>query len=120
MPPPTGVVSGPLIETRYLRHASTVSSGSQLPVWLNAFSPASTSIQWILRLPPYAFATAASSTRTDARQMSGPVPSPSIKGIIGLSGTTRRPLFREMAVPDDGGLTVVKVGIGRFRSHHPA
>src|SRR6185312_352289 len=45
--------------------------------------------------------------------------SPSIKGMIGLSGTTRRPFCREIAVPVDGGLTVVKVAIA-FRSHHPA
>jgi len=43
----------------------------------------------IFRLPPYAFATAASNTRTLARQMSGPVPSPSMNGMIGSSGTTR-------------------------------
>ena len=30
MPPPTGVVSGPLMPTRYFLKASTVSSGSQL------------------------------------------------------------------------------------------
>jgi hypothetical protein len=52
MPPPTGVVSGPLMPTRYWRKASTVSSGSQLPVWLKAFSPASTSNHAILRSPP--------------------------------------------------------------------
>ena len=40
MPPPTGVVSGPLIETRYSRHAATVSSGSQLANSLLDFSPA--------------------------------------------------------------------------------
>ena len=51
MPPPTGVVSGPLIAQRYLRTASTVSSGSHSPVSLFAFSPASTSIQAIERLP---------------------------------------------------------------------
>jgi hypothetical protein len=39
--------------------------------------------------PPYAFFTAASSTRCDARQMSGPVPSPSMKGMIGSFGTCR-------------------------------
>ena len=33
-------------------------------------------------------ATAASSTRTLARQMSRPVPSPSMKGTIGRSGTS--------------------------------
>ena len=31
MPPPTGVVSGPLMPTRYSRNAFTVSSGSQSP-----------------------------------------------------------------------------------------
>ena len=31
MPPPTGVVSGPLMPTRSSRNASSVSSGSQLP-----------------------------------------------------------------------------------------
>ena len=91
MPPPIGVVSGPLMPTRCVRNASSVSSGSQLPVWLKAFSPASTSLHWILRLPPYAFATAASNTRTEARQMSGPVPSPMMKGSTGASGTRSFP-----------------------------
>ena len=86
MPPPTGVVSGPLIETRNSSNASTVSCGSQSPVFACAFSPANTSIHAIFRSPPYAFSTAASNTRTDARQMSGPVPSPSMNGMIGLSG----------------------------------
>ena len=78
MPPPTGVVSGPLMPTRYVRNASSVSSGSQLLTCLKAFSPASTSFHCTRRLPPYAFSTAASNTRTLARQMSGPVPSPSM------------------------------------------
>ena len=52
IPPPTGVVSGPLIETRYSFMRSMVSSGSHDPVRLLAFSPAYTSIQWILRAPP--------------------------------------------------------------------
>ena len=39
MPPPTGVVSGPLMPMRYSRNVSTVSSGSQSPVASNAFSP---------------------------------------------------------------------------------
>ncbi len=51
MPPPTGVVSGPLIPTLYFLNASTVSSGSQFLVWVNAFSPASTSSHSILRSP---------------------------------------------------------------------
>ena len=40
MPPPTGVVSGPLMPMRYSRKASTVSSGSQLLNLVKAFSPA--------------------------------------------------------------------------------
>jgi hypothetical protein len=40
MPPPIGVVSGPLMETRYSRQAATVSSGSQVFRSLFAFSPA--------------------------------------------------------------------------------
>src|SRR5262249_39340228 len=57
--------------------------------------------------------------RTLARQMSGPVPSPSIKGIMGLSGTTSRPFCREMAVPVAGGFTVVKVviALGHITRH---
>ncbi len=80
MPPPTGVVSGPLIPTRYVRNASSVACGNHSPVWSNAFCPASTSCHAIWRRPPYALATAASNTRTLARQMSGPVPSPSMNG----------------------------------------
>ena len=102
MPPPTGVVNGPLIATRYLRHASSVSSGNQEPARLFAFSPASTSIQLILRLPPYALATAASITRWLARQTSGPIPSPSMNGIIGLSGTCSWPFEIEILLPSDG------------------
>ena len=40
MPPPTGVVSGPLMPTRYFLNASRVSSGSQLSKSFLAFSPA--------------------------------------------------------------------------------
>ena len=47
IPPPTGVVRGPLIETRPVRIASSVASGSHSPVLLNAFSPASVSLQVI-------------------------------------------------------------------------
>src|SRR3989304_1756903 len=43
------------------------------------------------RVPPYAFCTAASKMRCEARQMSGPVPSPSMKGRIGVAGACRRP-----------------------------
>ena len=63
--------------------------------------------------PPYAFSTAASSTRTLARQISGPVPSPSMNGMIGLSGTTSSPPRREMAVPFDGGSSEIGFAISR-------
>ncbi len=54
MPPPTGVVSGPLMAMPYSRMARLVSSGSQVPspYILTAFSPAKTSNQVTLRLPP--------------------------------------------------------------------
>jgi hypothetical protein len=45
MPPPIGVVSGPLIDTRYSRQAATVSSGSQVLNRSFDFWPAYTSIQ---------------------------------------------------------------------------
>ena len=106
MPPPTGVVSGPLMPTRWSRNASTVSSGSQLPVASNAFWPARTSFQTIRFSPPNAFCTAASSTRTLAAQMSGPVPSPSMKGMIGSFGTFSVPLCIEMTVPGIIGFLV--------------
>src|SRR5512133_2398347 len=107
IPPPIGVVSGPLMPTRNSRNASVVSSGSQVCHCLNGFSPAYTSIQWILRLPPYAFSTAASNTRTDALQISRPVPSPSTNGRIGLSGTWSFPSLIEIFAPPSGTLTFV-------------
>src|SRR5665213_1006120 len=111
MPPPTGVVSGPLMPTKYLRNASTVSSGNQLFDCLKLFSPASTSIHAIFFFPPYALATAASMTRTLARQMSGPVPSPSINGTIGLSGTVSCPLRCVIGAPSAGGVSEVELDI---------
>src|SRR5579863_3082153 len=102
MPPPTGVVSGPLIEIRKSRTASTVSSGSHCLNSLNAFSPANTSNQAIFRFTPYARLTAASNTRWDAFQMSRPVPSPSMKGMMGLSGITNLPPTYWIACPSDG------------------
>ena len=79
-PSPTGVVSGPLIDTRYFLIASNVSWGSQLcsPYSLTAFSPANTSIQAIARLPPYAIFTAESTTCRITGVTSIPIPSPSI------------------------------------------
>ena len=87
MPPPTGVVSGPLIPIRCERKVSTVSSGSQLPVSSKAFWPARTSFQ--ATLWP-CLAAAASRTSLAAGQMSTPVPSPSMKGMMGSSGTCER------------------------------
>ena len=104
MPPPTGVVSGPLMATRYSRTAVSVSSGSHSPNFVCAFSPANTSIHSILRFPPYAFSTAASSTRSEAAQMSGPMPSPSINGMIGWSGTFSLPPSMVILEPLAGGV----------------
>src|SRR5882724_3826900 len=93
MPPPTGVVNGPLIATTNSLIASTLSLVSHSPNLSLAFSPAKISYQAIRRVPPYAFSTAASKTRCEARQISRPVPSPSMKGIIGLFGTTGLPFW---------------------------
>jgi hypothetical protein len=43
--------------------------------------------------------------------MSAPVPSPSMNGMIGLSGTTSCPFFLEIAAPVVGGLSAVGFGI---------
>ncbi len=51
-PPPPGVVSGPLIDTRKSRAASTVSFGNHSLNVLNAFSPANTSNHATRRFPP--------------------------------------------------------------------
>src|SRR5438552_16205410 len=88
MPPPTGVVSGPLMPVRYSLKVSPVSCGSQSPTSSNAFCPARTSfhaIEWPC------FLAAASSTSWAAGQMSTPVPSPVMKGMTGSSGTLRVP-----------------------------
>src|SRR5207245_7000788 len=110
----TGVVSGPLIAILYAFTASSVSFGSHSPAIVFAFSPARTSNHASRRLPPYDFATAASNTRTLARQMSGPVPSPSMNGTIGSSGTVRRPSRRVIAVPLVGGFKELKFGMDRW------
>ena len=92
--------------------ASRVSSGSQLLSWFLAFSPASTSSQAIRRFPRRLWLTAPSNTRWEARQMSGPVPSPSMKGMTGRGGTSRRPLRSVMASPSTeagGGCVAVRV-----------
>ena len=85
-------------------NASTVSSGSQLLNRLKLSSPANTSNHEILRLPAYALSTDASRTRTAEAQMSGPVPSPLMNGMIGLSGTSSLPAEMEI-FPPAGGVT---------------
>ena len=85
-----GVVSGPLMPTMCSAKAVTVASGSHDPVSSKAVWPASTSIH-SMRRPPPRLATAASSTDCAAGQMSTPIPSPRMKGMIGSSGTTRMP-----------------------------
>src|SRR2546429_9918713 len=102
MPPPTGVVGGPLMATRKSRIASTVSFGSHSLNALNAFSPAKTSNHATRRFPRYAHSTAASNTRRDAFQMSRPVPSPSMNGIIGASGTCSSPPLYPIGLPSEG------------------
>src|SRR3989442_8706498 len=86
-PPLTGVVSGPFSPTTYSLIAPRVASGSMSPYWNIARSPAGTGYQAIRRRPPKAFATAASIALRAARTTSGPLPSPSISGMIGSSGT---------------------------------
>src|ERR1700722_13847525 len=113
MPPPMGVVSGPLIPMRCERKMSTVSSGSQLPVSSKAFCPANTSFQATERP---CRAAAASSTSLAAGQMSTPVPSPSMKGMIGSSGTARVPSspMRMRSAMDGmlrGGATTSQLGL---------
>src|SRR3989454_5605380 len=87
----TGVVSGPFNPTTYSRIAPRVASGSMSPYWNMARSPAGTGYQAIRRRPPKAPSTAASIALRAARTTSGPMPSPSISGMIGSSGT-RSPL----------------------------
>src|SRR5580704_6689734 len=70
------------------------------------------------RRSPYAARTAPSKATRAARQMSGPVPSPSINGMTGASGTCSRPLtiviVLGMAVnlrPDHGASNRVADGL---------
>src|SRR6478609_6975143 len=96
--------------------AAMVSSGSQLSNLVFAFSPAYTSNQAISFLPPYAFLTAASKTRWEAAQMSGPVPSPSMNGMTGRSGTESFPSFMVMVSPVVGAFRSLYVGDGLMGS----
>ena len=77
--------------TKWSLMISRVSSGNQLPVWSKDFLPAKTSVQATFFWPEKALSTAASKTAWAFFQMSKPTPSPSIKGMMGWSGTTKRP-----------------------------
>ena len=101
-PPPTGVVIGPFRATTYSRIAPRVASGSISPYWNIAFSPAGTGYHAIFRRPPDA-STAASTARTPARTTSGPIPSPSINGTMGSSGTRSPASEMRILCPRSGG-----------------
>ncbi len=47
--------------------------------------------------------------------MSGPVPSPSMNGMIGWSGTCSRPLLMVIFWPSAGTLSLTVLGIARLR-----
>src|SRR6266850_1348407 len=85
--------------------ASSVSCGSHSPYLSRALPPAYTSNQWTRRLPPYAFPTAASITRLAAAQISGPIPSPSMNGMIGSGGTLICPPSTTIGLPSRGILS---------------
>src|SRR5258708_24142494 len=84
IPPPIGVVSGPLIPTRYSLKASIVSSGSQLSNLFLAVSPAKTSNHQTLGLPPETFYTSPSQKRALAAHTSSPLPEPPQKQPTGI------------------------------------
>ena len=113
MPPPTGVVSGPLMAIRCRRIASKVASGNHSPACSFAFSPARISVHATWRSPPYVRVTASSNTSLAARQMSGPMPSPSMNGTIGSLGTTYLPSFHSIGVPVMVVLIVARVKPGK-------
>src|SRR5688500_16924514 len=54
-------------------------------------------------------------TRTEARQMSGPVPSPSMKGTIGWSGTVSLPFWMVIFCPCGGTFSLTGVDIDELR-----
>src|SRR5687767_6572052 len=54
-------------------------------------------------------------TRTEARQMSGPVPSPSMKGMIGWSGTVSLPFWMVIFCPCRGTFSLTGVDIDELR-----
>src|SRR5207247_11374832 len=64
------------------------------------------SVQAMRGVPRWAVWTAASKTGGLARQMSGPVPSPSMKGMMGWEGTSRRPSGRDWMRSAGGTVTM--------------
>jgi hypothetical protein len=66
------------------------------------FFAGKTSSQAIFFFPPNAFSTAASNTRREAFQMSRPVPSPSMNGIMSWSGTWNSSPTYSITCPCDG------------------
>ena len=113
MPPPTGVVSGPLIATLYALTASSVSLGSHSPTRFFAFSPAST-------LVPDDAAFAAERFRhrgvEDAHAGAPDVGTGAVAfderddRIVGNGDLSRA---RVIAVPSVGGLRCVNCGMSR-------
>ena len=89
-----------------------VSSGSQFSNFVFAFSPAYTSNHSIDFFPVKAFCTAESNTRWEAFQISGPVPSPSMNGMIGRSGTWSVPPCITMVSPVVGAFRSAYLGTG--------
>src|SRR6058998_213380 len=102
-PPLTGVVSGPFSPTTYSLIDPRVASGSMSPYWNIARSPAGTGYQAIRRRPPKAPATAASIAVRAARTTSGPMPSPSMSGMMGSSGTRSPRSAIRILWPASGG-----------------
>ena len=100
MPPPTGVVSGPLMPDDVLREGGDGLVGQPRAGLVERLLPGQ-DLHPLDALPPPR-ATAASRTSWVAGQMSTPVPSPRMNGMIGSSGTTRVP----------SAATVMRSGIG--------
>ena len=117
MPPPIGVVSGPLIDDEVFaagRDGLFGQPGVEQVVRLLAG----------VDLHPVDLALAAVGllhggieTRTEARQMSGPVPSPSMKGMIGWSGTLSLPFWIVIFWPCAGTLSLSAVDIDGLRKN---
>src|SRR4030042_3370166 len=85
IPPPTGVVSGPLRATPLALICSRVAFGSHSPVALKDASPARIVSHCIETEPSVALVRAASIDDLAAEAISGPIPSPWIIGIVILS-----------------------------------